>query len=460
MKPLVAIVGRPNVGKSTLFNRLAGRRLAIVQDQPGVTRDRHYVDAEYEDRAFTIIDTGGFVPGEKDHLLSAVREQAQLAVEECDVILFVCDGQPGITAADLEVASYLRKSGKPVIVGVNKIDSEGQTQKASAAEFHRLGLSAEVLPISAEHGIGMGHLLSAIKERLPPLPEGAETDEEALPDDGAVRIAIIGRPNVGKSTLVNALLKEKRVVASPEAGTTRDPIDSSLSYKGRSLILTDTAGIRRKKTVAHQLEKFAVVSALKVLERSEVAVLLMDATEPAVDQDAKLAGIAEEKGRALVIVVNKWDLIEKDQRKQEQFREELKYAMKFVGYAPIVFCSALTGDKVEKVLELAVLLSDQFRFRAPTPQLNRLLEQMIDSNPAPIVGGKPLRLYYIAQVTAAPPTFALTCNKPNDVPDMYTRYITNQIRKTFDLRVPIRIHFRERPGKAKREARKRPRKER
>ncbi len=460
MKPLVAIVGRPNVGKSTLFNRLAGRRLAIVQDQPGVTRDRHYVDAEYEDRAFTIIDTGGFVPGEKDHLLSAVREQAQLAVEECDVILFVVDAQTGITAADLEVASYLRKSGKPCVVGVNKVDSEGHTQKAAAADFHRLGLSEDVLPISAEHGIGMGYLLSAIKERLPPLPEGQETDTEELPDDGAVRIAIIGRPNVGKSTLVNALLKEKRVVASPEAGTTRDPIDSTLEYKGRQLILTDTAGIRRKKTVAHQLEKFAVVSALKVIERSEVAVLLMDATEPAVDQDAKLAGIAEEKGRALVIVVNKWDLIEKDKRKQDQFREELKYAMKFVGYAPIVFCSALTGDKVEKVLELAVLLSDQFRFRAPTPQLNRLLEQMVDSNPAPIVGGKPLRLYYIAQVTAAPPTFALTANKPNDVPDMYTRYITNQIRKTFDLRVPIRIHFRERPGKAKRDARKRPRKER
>ncbi|HSP77019.1 MAG TPA: ribosome biogenesis GTPase Der, partial [Myxococcaceae bacterium] len=387
MKPLVAIVGRPNVGKSTLFNRLARRRIALVEDIPGVTRDRQYWDVEHEGRAFTIIDTGGFLPGERDSLLQQVREQAQLAVEECDIILFVTDARVGLTAADQEVATYLRQSGKPVVVAANKLDSEAQTVQAHAAEFFRLGLG-EVHPLSAEHGIGVGHLLDSVVEHMPPPPpeearpeeaeleeeeEGAgEGAEEVPPEERPIRVAIIGRPNVGKSTLVNALLKEKRVVASEVPGTTRDPVDSELTYKERQIILTDTAGIRRKKTIAHRLEKFSVVAALKAVDRSDVAVLLMDATEPAVDQDAKLAGISEEKGRALVIVVNKWDLISTDQRKQELFREELKHALKFVGYAPIVFTSALTGSKVEKVLELAVELADQFRYRAPTPQLNRL----------------------------------------------------------------------------------------
>jgi GTPase len=477
MKPLVAIVGRPNVGKSTLFNRLARRRIALVEDVPGVTRDRHYWDVEYEGRELTIIDTGGFVPGEKDALLQQVREQAQLAVEECDVILFVTDARAGLTAADQEVATYLRQSGKPVLVAANKLDSESQTVQALAAEFFRLGLG-EVYPLSAEHGLGVGSLLDAVVERLPPpppgeaprpeealeegeegeAPEGEGAQEEVPPEERPIRVAIIGRPNVGKSTLVNALLKQKRVVASEVPGTTRDPIDSELTYKDRHVILTDTAGIRRKKTIAHRLEKFTVVAALKTVDRSDVTVLLMDATEPAVDQDARLAGISEEKGRALLIVVNKWDLISTDQRKQEAFREELKHALKFVGYAPILFTSALTGAKVEKVLELAVELADQFRYRAPTPQLNRLLEHMAENHPAPIVGGKPLRLYYMAQVGVAPPTFTLTCNRPELVPDMFKRYITNQIRKTFGLRVPLRLLFRERPGRAKREARKNPKK--
>jgi GTP-binding protein len=451
MKPMVAIVGRPNVGKSTLFNRLAGRRLALVEDVPGVTRDRHYADTEAGDRAFTLVDTGGFVPGEKDSLLQQVREQAQLAVEECDLTLFVTDGRAGLTAADEEVAAFLRKSGKPVLVVVNKLDTEAASLQALSAEFFRLGLG-DVLPMSAEHGLGVPGLLEAIVDKLP--PKTPEEDAEAPPDDGAIRVAIIGRPNVGKSTMINAILKEKRVVASEVPGTTRDPIDSELEYKGRKLILTDTAGIRRKKSIAQRVEQFSVIAALKVIERSDVAVLIMDATEPAVDQDAKLAGITEEKGRALVIVVNKWDLIGADQRRQETFREGLKHSLKFVGYAPIVFTSALTGEKVQKVVDLAIEMAEQFRYRAPTPQLNRLLEHMVDANPAPIVSGKSLRLYYIAQVGTAPPSFALTCNYPERVPDMYKRYITNQIRKTFDLRVPLRLFFRERPGKAKRDARK------
>lgn len=451
MKPLVAIVGRPNVGKSTLFNRLAGKRIALVEDVPGVTRDRHYADAEAGDRSFTVIDTGGFVPGEKDSLLQQVRAQAQLAVEECDVIVFVTDGRAGLTASDEAVGSFLRKSGKPVIIVANKLDSPSGLMQSQTSDFYRLGLG-DVLPLSAEHGLGYLQLLEAIVDRLPPKTE--DEDAEAPPDDGTIRVAVIGRPNVGKSTLINAILKEERVVASEIPGTTRDPIDSAFEYKGRKLVLTDTAGIRRKKTIAQKVEKFSVVAALKTMERSDVAVLLLDATEPAVDQDAKLAGIAEEKGRALVIVVNKWDLIGADQRRQETFREGLKHALKFVGYAPIVFTSALTGSKVEKVVDLAIELADQFRYRAPTPQLNRLLEHMVDSNPSPIIGGRQLRLYYIAQVGTAPPTFALTSNNPEKVPDMYRRYITNQIRKTFDLRVPIRLLFRDRPGQAKRAARK------
>ncbi len=453
MKPLVAIVGRPNVGKSTLFNRLIKRRAALVEDVPGVTRDRHYADTEWGDRAFTVIDTGGFVPGDKDLLLSEVREQAQLAVEECDVILFVTDGRAGLTAADEAVARLLRKSGKPVVVAANKLDSPSGTMQALSAEFFRLGLG-DVLPLSAEHGLGLPQLAEALLDKLPPKQEGENAEE--LPDDGTIRIAIIGRPNVGKSTLVNALLKEKRVVASEVPGTTRDPIDSTLTYKDKKLILTDTAGIRRKRSIAQRVEKYSVLAALKVMERSDVAVLLMDATEPAVDQDAKLAALAEDKGRALVIVVNKWDLIGADQRRQESFREALKHSLKFVGYAPIIFTSALTGSKVEKVLDIAVELAEQFRYRAPTPQLNRLLEHTVSEHPAPIVSGKALRLYYIAQVGTAPPTFALTCNYPERIPEMYKRYITNQLRKTFDLRVPLRLLFKERPGKAKREARKRP----
>ncbi|MCI0572227.1 MAG: ribosome biogenesis GTPase Der [Myxococcaceae bacterium] len=463
MRSLVAIVGRPNVGKSTLFNRLVRRRLALVEDVPGVTRDRNYADTEWGDRAFTVIDTGGFVPGEQDALLSHVRGQAELAVEECDAILLVADARAGLTPVDEEIARVLRLSGKPVLVAANKIDSPKGDQQALAAEFFALGLG-DVFPVSAEHGLGMEALVGRLIDVLPKPPpeearpmkgeEGEEGEGEAA--EQPIRVAIIGRPNVGKSTLVNALLGEERVVASEAPGTTRDPIDSELEHGGKQFILTDTAGIRRRKTIEQRIEMYSIVAALKTLERSDVAVLLLDATEPGVDQDAKLAGIAEEKGRALVIVVNKWDQIEKDKRKEEAFRAELKYRFKFVAYAPVLFTSALTGARVKKVLDVAAQLAEQFRYRAPTPQLNRLLAQMVDSNPAPIVDGRPLRLYYIAQVGVAPPTFALTCNRPQKVPDMYKRYISNQLRSTFDLRVPLRLLFRERPGQAKRAARKNP----
>src|SRR6185295_3783757 len=449
MRPLVAIVGRPNVGKSTLFNRLVGRHLAIVEDVPGVTRDRHYADADAEGKPFTAVDTGGFVPDEEDELLASVREQAQLAVEECQVVVLVVDGRAGLTAADHEVAAFLRKSGKPVVLAVNKLDTPAM-REAVAGEFYGLGFE-RLVPLSAEHGHGLG----ALSETLAPLLPDAPEEPQAPAPEEPIRLAVVGRPNVGKSTLINALLKQKRLVATAQPGTTRDPIDSELTVDGRRVILTDTAGIRRKRSIAQPLEKFAVLASLKVIERSDVAVLLMDATEPAVDQDAKIAAVAEERGRALVLVVNKWDLVEKDRRKEEAFRAALKYELKFVSYAPVIFTSALTGAKVRKVVEVALQLGDQLRHRASTPHLNRLLEQVQDAHPAPIAGGRPLRLYYIAQVGTSPPTFTVTCNRPEAVPDAYRRYLNNQLRQTFDLKVPIRLHFRPRPGQAKRAARKR-----
>ena len=454
MKPLVAIVGRPNVGKSTLFNRIAGRHLAIVEDVPGVTRDRHYAEVELGDKELTVVDTGGFFPGEGTPLERAIREQAQLAVDDCYIILFVVDGREGLTAGDQDVAASLRRSGKPVVVAVNKLDSERQ-RDADWAEFHRLGF-ADVFGVSAEHGLGVIPLEERLYDLLPakgPAIEAQQPGEEEPP----VRVAIVGRPNVGKSTLVNALLGTKRLVASELPGTTRDAIDSELEVEGRRYVLTDTAGIRRKRSIAQRVESFAVVAALKAIDRSDVAVVLLDATEPAVDQDARIAGIAEEKGRALVIVVNKWDKLQAlGAARQKDLREELKHGFRFVSYAPVVFTSALTGAKVEKVLEVASQLRDQLHFRAPTPQLNRLLEHITENHPAPVVGGRPLRLYYIAQVGTEPPAFAITANRPAQIPDRYKRYVLNQLRATFDLRVPIRVFFRERPGQKRRAARKRP----
>ncbi len=455
MKPLIAIVGRPNVGKSTLFNRLVRRKLAIVQDVPGITRDRHYADAEWGGRELTFIDTGGFLLKETDTLLKEVRAQAELAVEESDVVLFVVDARAGLTSADEEVARHLRKSGKPIFLAANKVDTSARAFDTFLPDFHRLGLK-NVHAISAEHGLGiedlLGELIDVLPPAPPPVPELAEdaTDEERAA--APVRLAIVGRPNVGKSTLVNALLGKKRVIASDVPGTTRDPIDSELTFDGKTFILTDTAGIRRRKAILEKFEQYAVFSALRVAEDSDCAVLLMDATQPGVDQDAKLAGVVEEKGRPLVIVVNKWDQVEGLQ-KETAVRDELKYQLKFVAYAPILFLSALRGNKVQKVLELSRQLVEMSQRRISTPQLNRLLENVISDHPLPFAGGKALRIYYIAQVGIQPPTFALTCNRPQDVPERYKRYLVNQLRKSFDLRVPIRLLFRERPGKAKRESR-------
>jgi GTP-binding protein len=442
VKPLIALVGRPNVGKSTLFNRLIGRRLALVENVPGVTRDRHYADMSWAGRDLTVVDTGGFVPAGSDDVLAGVRAQAEIAVETCDVVLLVVDGREGPVAADVELAALLRKSGKPVLVVVNKLDHP-PTAEMGAAEFYSLGFM-DVFAISAEHALGIDALLDALLPRLPAATGAAL--EEPLRSNEPIRVAIIGRPNVGKSTLVNALLGEERLVAGPVPGTTRDPIDAELSFDGRRIVLTDTAGIRKKRASAERIERVSILGALRSVDRSDVALLVLDATEPGVEQDARLAGMVEEKGRALVTLVNKWDLVAREAHKQEEIREALKWQLRFVPHAPILFGSALQRRQIRKVLEIAVQLFDQSRFRAPTPMLNRLLQKVVDAHPAPSDRGRPLRFYYITQVAVAPPTFALTCNRPRSVSLMYRRYLTNQFREALALRVPLHLVFRARPG--------------
>lgn len=446
-RPIIAIVGRPNVGKSTLFNRLTGRRRAIVEDTPGVTRDRHYADCELHNRPVTVVDTGGFVPDSREEPLARhVRMQAQAAVEECQVVLLVVDSRTGLTAGDEEVARFLRKQKANVVLAVNKCDDHRQSD-ASVSEFHRMGLGTP-FAVSAEHNEGLEALRDRVGELLPPAEPEVEVPEDgAAEPDRPMRVAIVGRPNVGKSTLVNALLGVDRVIVSDVAGTTRDPIDSALTWKGKPLVLTDTAGIRRKAAISQKVEQFSVFGAMRAIEDSDVAVLVLDASEPAVEQDLKIAALAEEKGRALLLCVNKWDLVHGKGLNEEAFREQVKWYMKWVSWAPMVFVSAKSGERVAKVLDVALQLFEQQYFRAGTPLLNRVVEHVTTEHPLPVVErGRQLRLYYAAQVGTAPPAFAFMCNAPKSVPERYERYVTNYLRDTFKLKVPIRLFWRERPG--------------
>ncbi|MFT3708456.1 MAG: ribosome biogenesis GTPase Der [Archangium sp.] len=449
-RPIIAIVGRPNVGKSTLFNRLLRSKRAIVEDEPGVTRDRHYGDVELEGRDVTLVDTGGFVPEHKENPLAKyIRQQAQAAVEECDVVLFVVDARTGPMPADREVAEYLRKQSKPIFLVVNKTDGRRDAEEM-IADFHAFGLG-QPFAVSAEHNEGIIELLEAVMPRLPERETLTPTLSLAGEGDRPIRISIVGRPNVGKSTLVNALLGKERVIASPIAGTTRDPVDSELEFGGKQFILTDTAGIRRKATITQKVEGFSVLGALRAVEDSDVTVLVIDASEPAVEQDRKIASLAEEKGRALIICVNKWDLVHGTAR-EENFRSEVKWYMDWVSWAPMVFVSAQTGERVKKVLEVALEVFQQQYFRAPTPQLNKLVDHVTTEHSVPIVSGRALKIYYAAQVATAPLAFAMMVNKPKGIPDRYARYVINSLRKVFRLKVPIRLFWRERPGQEKRAA--------
>jgi GTP-binding protein len=455
-RPLVALVGRPNVGKSTLFNRLVRRRAAIVQDVPGVTRDRNYADFTWDGRSLSVVDTGGFEPESRDRMTVQVREQAQLAVDEAAAIVLVVDGREGLTEVDRSVAELLRRAGKPLLVAVNKVDAASTEEEVPLAEFYALGFG-DVLAISAEHGRGIGELADAIVARLgiprtPPAPEETDEPVEVAETDrpaGDVRLAVVGRPNVGKSTFVNALLGEERFVVSDLPGTTRDAIDSIVEHRGRRFVVTDTAGIRRKSSIAQKVEVYSVVRAMKAIDRAEVVACLLDAAEAGVEQDARLLGLVAEKRKALVIVVNKWDLAEREGATQDWYRKELTKRLPFVAFAPMVFVSAKERRGVSKVLDRAAHLVEQVRARFPTPQLNELLHAIQEEHPAPLARGRPVKLYYVAQVAYAPPTFVIQCSRPEAIGDAYRRFVENRFRKAFGLEVPMRLVFKERPRRSR-----------
>ncbi len=453
---IVALVGRPNVGKSTLFNRIAGGRRAIVEDVPGVTRDRNYADVAWDGRALSVVDTGGFEPDSRDRLMGQVRQQAQLAVDEASAIVLVVDGREGLTEVDRAVADLLRRAGKPLFVAVNKVDDPRSEAEAPIAEFWGLGFG-DVHSVSAEHGRGVADLLDAVVAKLglpeaPPAPDEAEepeeVGEEARPT-GDVRLAVVGRPNVGKSTFVNALLGEERFVVSDGPGTTRDAIDSVVEYRGRRYVVTDTAGIRRKSSIALKVEAFSVVRAMRAIDEAEVVACLLDATEAGVEQDARLLGLVVEKGKALVVVVNKWDVAEREGATQEWYRSELLKRLPFVAFAPMLFVSAKERRGVTRVLDRAAKLVEQYRARFPTPQLNELVETIQEEHPAPLAKGHPVKLYYVAQVAYAPPTFVIQCSRPEAIGDAYRRFVENRFRDAFGLEVPMRIVFRERRRKSR-----------
>jgi len=457
-RPLLALVGRPNVGKSTLFNRLVGRRAAIVEDVPGVTRDRNYGDFSWDGRELSAVDTGGFSPtrgsgqGDED-LMRRVQEQAQLAVDEASAVVLVVDGREGPTAVDRALAELLRRSGKPLFVAANKVDSEKAKGEVPLAEFYELGFG-EVHWVSAEHGRGVGELADAVIAalHLPPAraEEGAAAGEggPGEPEEGEsaaeIRLAIVGRPNVGKSTLVNALLKENRFVVSETAGTTRDSIDSALEYRGQRFVLTDTAGIRRKRSIAQRVEQFSVIRAMRAIDDADVVAVILDAMEAGAEQDARLAGLVEEKGRAPILVVNKWDLAAREGATQAYYSEELRKRLPFMAWAPMLFVSARDGTGVERILQEASRLAKQYRARLATPRLNELVEAIQEAHPAPLARGRPVKLYYAAQVATAPPTIVLQCSRPEAITDSYRRFVENRLREAFHLRVPLRLVFRER----------------
>jgi GTP-binding protein len=449
-RPVIALVGRPNVGKSTLFNRITGRR-AIVQDLPGVTRDRNYADFTWSGHGLSVVDTGGFEPESRDRLIAQVRQQAQLATEEAAAVVLVVDGREGLTSVDRAVADLLRRTRKPLFVAVNKVDTAKTEGEIPLADFYELGFG-EVFAVSAEHARGTGELLDAVVGSLqlpdePPPPEEQDEPAEVAEGDrptGDVRIAIVGRPNVGKSTMVNALLGEERFVVSDIPGTTRDAIDSLVIHRGQRFVVTDTAGIRRKSTISATVEAYSVVRAMKAMDDAEVVAVVLDATEAGVDQDAKLLALVVEKSKALVVVVNKWDIAEREGATQDWYRQELGKRLPFVAFAPMVFVSAKERRGVVRVLEKAARLVEQFRARFPTPQLNELLVGIQESHPPPLARGLPVKLFYIAQVAYAPPTFVIHCGRPEAISDHYRRFVENRLREAFGLEVPMRLIFRER----------------
>lgn len=440
-KPLVAIVGRPNVGKSTLFNKLAGVRLSIVEDTPGVTRDRIYADCEWRDRRFALVDTGGIEPYSQDIILSQMRRQAELAIEKADVIVLVTDLKSGVVATDAEVAVLLQKSGKPLLLCVNKCDSIG-APPAEFYEFYNLGLG-DPIPVSAAHGHGTGDLLDAVYDLLPP-------EEEHEEDEDLIKVAVIGKPNVGKSSLINRITGEERVIVSNIAGTTRDAVDTEIENQFGRFLLIDTAGIRRKSKVEDAIEKYSILRAKMAIERAQVCVILIDATEGFTEQDSKVAGLAHEAGKACLIAVNKWDAVEKDGRTMDEARKKLMQDFSFMSYAPIIFISAKTGQRVDRLMELIKFVNSQNAMRISTGMLNDVLGDATARVQPPSDKGKRLKIYYITQASTRPPTFVCFVNRAELFHFSYQRYIENRIREVFGLEgTPVRFIIRERgDGKA------------
>lgn len=431
-KPIVAIVGRPNVGKSTLFNRITGGRVAIVEDIPGVTRDRLYRDAEWRGRHFTLVDTGGIASRQDDPLVARVRSQAEQALKEADVIIFLVDSRTGITADDEEIAGLLRRSGRPVILVTNKV--EDFTDPSVTNEFYRLGLG-DPLPISAAHGLNTGDLLDRVVELLPVSSVSEAGD--------ALKVAVVGRPNVGKSSLVNRLLGEERVIVSDLPGTTRDAIDTYIRRGEREYILIDTAGMRRKSRITIPTERYSVLRALRAVERADIVLVILDATEGVTEQDKKIAGYGHEKGKGAIIIINKWDLVPKDERTMDHFREAVRQELSFMPYAPVLFISALTGQRVDRVLTTLDAVGEAASKRVATGILNNVVREAVLLTPPPSVRGREIKIYYATQVKVKPPTFVFFTNRPEEVHFSYQRYLENQLRQAFGFEgTPIRLIFR------------------
>lgn len=437
-KPIVAVVGRPNVGKSTLFNALAGKRISIVKDTPGITRDRIYADVSWLDRTFTLIDTGGIEPDSRDIILSQMREQAQIAIDTADVILFMVDVKQGLVDADAKVADLLRRSHKPVVLAVNKVDHFDKYM-ADVYEFYNLGIG-DPHPISAANQLGIGDLLDVVMAEL-----GDKKGEEE--EEDKIRVAIVGKPNVGKSSLINKLIGENRLIVSEIAGTTRDAVDTPVIRNGQEYVFIDTAGLRRKNKIKEELEKYMIVRTVSAVERADIVVLLIDAVEGVTEQDAKIAGIAHERGKAVIIAVNKWDAIEKDDKTTREYEKKIRQILSFMPYAEILYISALTGQRLPKLYDIIEAVHENHALRVATGVLNEIMSEAVAMQQPPADKGKRLRLYYITQVAVKPPTFVIFVNDKELMHFSYIRYIENQIRETFGFRgTPLKFFIRERKG--------------
>ena len=438
-KPVVAIVGRPNVGKSTLFNALAGEKISIVKDTPGVTRDRIYADVTWLDKEFTMIDTGGIEPDSRDVILSQMREQAQIAIDTADVILFLTDVRQGLVDADSKVADMLRRSGKPVILVVNKVDNF-EKYMPDVYEFYNLGIGDPV-PVSAASRLGIGDLLDQVMEHFPEHEAGEEEDDRP-------RVAIVGKPNVGKSSIINRLLGENRVIVSDVAGTTRDAVDTVIVHDGKEYVFIDTAGLRRKSRIKEELERYSIIRTVTAVERADVVLMVIDAAKGVTEQDAKIAGIAHERGKGVIIVVNKWDAIEKNDRTMREYESRIRQVISYMPYAEIMYVSAVTGQRLNRMYDMIDMVIANQTMRIATGVLNEIMTEAVAMQQPPSDKGKRLKLYYITQVSVKPPTFVIFVNDKELMHFSYTRYLENKIREAFGFRgTPLRFIIRERKEK-------------